>query len=207
MKKTESQGRNENRGSSLTYDRIHFMLISLVHDKLYRLFVNPYTLLYAAGIRVRQKVLEVGFGPGFFTIPAAKIVGEEGSICALDINPVAVETVRRKVKENKVSNVKVMLADANETGLPNNNFDVAFLFGVIQDFRDVGAVMREMHRVLKEKGVLSVQKSSRSERDLMDIVTKNHLFVFRDKSGGIFRFSKNASRELSASGKAACKRF
>jgi len=191
MKRTERRVRNEISGKSLTYDRIHFLMISVIHDKLFnRFFVNPYRLLYAAGVRPRQKVLEVGSGPGFFTIPAAKIVGEEGHVCALDINRVAVETLQRKIKENGVKNVDVILADASKTGLPENNFDAAFLFGVIHDFPDVAAVMREMHRVLRPKGVLSVQRSSRSERFLMDTITRDGLFVFEKKLNGIFKFNK-----------------
>jgi len=89
------------------YDRIHFKMISFVHDTLYGLFVNPYKLLNAAGLKPGQKVLEVGCGPGFFTIPAARIVGEKGRVYALDINPVAVETVRRKIKERGLKNVDV----------------------------------------------------------------------------------------------------
>ncbi len=187
----ESMNSVRNATSTSAYDRIHFLMISLVHDKLYSLFVNPYRLLYVAGIRTKQRVLEVGCGPGFFTIPAAKIVGKEGSVCALDINAVAVETVRRKVKENCLNNVKVLLADASKSRLHDNNFDVAFLFGVLHDFPDVDAVMREMHRVLKAKGILSVQRPSRSERDLIDIITGNGLFVFREKNDGIFRFNKS----------------
>ena len=192
MEKVESkENRNKTTAHSFAYDRIHLMMISLMHDKLYRLFVNPYRLLYAAGIKAGQKVLEVGFGPGFFTIPAAKIVGGRGTVCALDINRAAVETLLRKVKENHMNNVKVILADARETGLPHNTFDVAFLFGVIHDFPDVPAVMREMHRVLRPKGILSAQRSSRSERNLMDEITRDGLFAFKEKSDGIFKFSKN----------------
>jgi len=172
------------------YDKIHFRIISLVHDTLYGLFVNPYKLLYAAGLKPGQKVLEVGCGPGFFTIPAAKIVGEKGIVYALDINPVAVETVRHKIKENNLKNVQVLLADASKTGLPDKSVDVAFLFGVIHALDDVDAVMREMHRVLKAKGILSVQKSWWSEKRLLDTVTKNNLFSFREKINRVFKFEK-----------------
>jgi ubiquinone/menaquinone biosynthesis C-methylase UbiE len=184
------EARNKTSVHSFTYDRIHLMMISLMHDKLYRLFVNPYRLLYAAGIKAGQKALEIGFGPGFFTIPAAKIMGERGTVYALDINRAAVETMLHKVKQDRLSNVKVILADARETGLPDNTFDIAFLFGVIHDFPDVPAVMREMHRVLTPKGILSLQRSSRSERKLMDEITRNGLFAFREESDGILKFSK-----------------
>jgi ubiquinone/menaquinone biosynthesis C-methylase UbiE len=134
------------------YDRIHFSMISLVHDKLYRLLVDSFELLLAAGIRSGQRVLEVGCGPGSFTIPAAKMVGSAGSVCALDINPVAVQTVQRRVERSGLTNVEVVLADAVKSGLPGASFDLAFLFGVIHDFPDARGVIQEMHRVLKVKG-------------------------------------------------------
>ena len=173
------------------YDRIHFRMISFIHNTLYGLFVDPYKLLNAAGLKPGQKVLEVGCGPGFFTIPAAKIVGEKGKVYALDVNPVAVETVRRKIMENNLKNVKIMLADASETGLPDESIDVAFLFGVIHALKDVDAVMREMHRILKVKGILSVQKSWWSEKRLLDAVTKNNLFSFKEKNSRVFKFEKS----------------
>ncbi|RJS81182.1 class I SAM-dependent methyltransferase [Candidatus Bathyarchaeota archaeon] len=173
------------------YNRVHFRMMSFVHDTLYGLFLNPYKLLNAAGLKPGQKVLEVGCGPGFFTIPAAKIVGDKGKVYALDVNPVAVETVRRKIMENNLKNVKIMLADASETGLPDESIDVAFLFGVIHALKDVDAVMREMHRILKVKGILSVQKSWWSEKRLLDAVTKNNLFSFKEKNSRVFKFEKS----------------
>ncbi len=200
MKKTENpQKRNLEEGFIPTnkveklsvYNRIHFRMMSFVHDTLYGLFLNPYKLLNAAGLKPGQKVLEVGCGPGFFTIPAAKIVGDKGKVYALDVNPVAVETVRRKIMENNLKNVKIMLADASETGLPDESIDVAFLFGVIHALEDVDAVMREMHRILKVKGILSVQKSWWSEKRLLDAVTKNNLFSFKEKNSRVFKFEKS----------------
>jgi len=173
------------------YDRVHFRIISFVHDTLYSLFVNPYELLNAAGLKSGQKVLEVGCGPGFFTIPAAKIVGEKGKVYALDVNPVAVETVRRKIEEKNLENIEVILADASETGLPDESIDTAFLFGVVHALDDMDAVMWEMHRVLKAKGVLSIQKSWWSEKKLLDAVTKNGLFSFREKTKRVFKFEKS----------------
>ena len=200
MKKTENpQKRNLEEGFIPTnkveklsvYNKIHFRMMSFVHDTLYGLFLNPYKLLNAAGLKPGQKVLEVGCGPGFFTIPAAKIVGDKGKVYALDVNPVAVETVRRKIMENNLKNVKIMLADASETGLPDESIDVAFLFGVIHALKDVDAVMREMHRILKVKGILSVQKSWWSEKRLLDAVTKNNLFSFKEKNSRVFKFEKS----------------
>jgi ubiquinone/menaquinone biosynthesis C-methylase UbiE len=87
-------------------------------------------------------------------------------VCALDINPVAVENLRRKVRENRLNIVRVALADVRKTGLLANSFHVAFLFGVIHDFPDVGILIQEMHRVLKPKGLLPIQKSTIGSKTL-----------------------------------------
>jgi ubiquinone/menaquinone biosynthesis C-methylase UbiE len=171
------------------YDKLHFGIIRFVHETLYGLFVEPYRRLRAAGLRPGQKVLEVGCGPGFFTIPAARIVGDGGFVCALDFNPVAVEHVRRKVEKQRLKSIQVICADASKTGLPSESADVAFLFAVIHAFPDVGEVMKEMHRVLKTDGILSIQ-SRWSEKKLLDAVTANGLFHLREKTGGVFKFAK-----------------
>jgi ubiquinone/menaquinone biosynthesis C-methylase UbiE len=169
---------------------MHFGFIRFVHEILYGLFVNPYSRLSAAGLESGQIVLEVGCGPGFFTIPAARIVGDRGHVYAMDINPVAVEHVRRKIERQGLKNVEVARADASETGLADESVDVAFLFAVTHAFHDVGEVMKEMHRVLKTKGTLSIQ-SRWPERKLLDAVSADGLFYLREKTERVFKFQKD----------------
>ena len=90
-----------NNGSVSRYDsrmsNFAFRIISRMHDNPFLpLFRNPDKLLKAAGLKSGQKVLEVGCGPGFFTIPAAKIVGEEGFVYAVDVHPLAIRRVKAK---------------------------------------------------------------------------------------------------------------
>jgi len=173
------------------HDRMHFELIRFVHEILYGLFVNPFEKLSAAKLEQGQRILEVGCGPGYFTIPAAEIVGAKGYVIAIDINPAAVENVRRKGERQGMKNVNVILADATATDLPENSIDVAFLFGVIHAFPDLDRVLTEMHRALKPNGKLAIQ-SHRSEERLTDAVTSNGLFHFEEKNRGVTVFAKVA---------------
>ncbi len=175
--------------TSSTYERMHFGIIRVVHETLYGLFVNPDRILTQAGLKPGQQVLEVGCGPGFFTIPAAKIVGDAGRVHALDINPAAVQHVRRKIAEERLTNVDVTLANAVETGLPDEGVDAAFLFGVIHAFRRVNTVLLEMHRVLKKNGILSIQ-SRWPEKKLLEIVGEGGLFNLRQRAKGVYIFEK-----------------
>jgi ubiquinone/menaquinone biosynthesis C-methylase UbiE len=158
------------------YDRLHLKMISLVHDTLYGRFVDPHVWLNSAGLNEGMTVLEVGCGPGFFTIPAGKTVGTTGHLYALDINPAAIERVRRKAQLSELKNIEAFQADACKTGLPDQSIDLAFLFGIIHALKDLDTVLLEMHRVLNNDGILSVQRSRQSEQSLLSSFTEQGLF-------------------------------
>lgn len=141
-------------------------MMSFVHETLYGLFRDPYKALNAAGLEAGQRVLEVGCGPGFFTVPAARIVGEEGSVLALDVSPLAVEHVRQKIETEGVSNAKVILANAAQMDLPDQSFDLVFLFGFARPIGGMQKIWLEIHRLLKPEGVLSIEGRRRPPSEL-----------------------------------------
>jgi ubiquinone/menaquinone biosynthesis C-methylase UbiE len=182
---------NTNNQYVSRYDQLHFAMIRIVHETLYGIFVNPYRRLTQAGLRRGQRVLEVGCGPGFFTIPAAKIVGETGHVYALDINPAAVQYVSRKIVGSRLPNVEAKLADVTETRLGDESVDLAFLFGVMHAFKDVNKMLREMYRVLRPNGMLSIQ-SRAPEKELAETVDSSGLFTFKEGTSGVCVFEKKA---------------
>jgi len=168
---------------------MHFNFIRFVHETLYGLFVNPFEKLRAAGLERGEQVLEVGPGPGYFTIPAAEIVGDTGFVRAVDINPAAVGYLKHKIAKHGLKNVEATLADATSTGLPASSIDVAFLFGVIQAFPKLDELLNEMYRVLKTSGKLSIQ-SHRSTTNFAEAVTSSGLFRFQTEENGVKIFEK-----------------
>jgi len=137
-----------------------FRIISVMHDNpLLPIFRNPDKLLKAAGLKQGQKVLEVGCGPGFFTLPAAKIVGEEGFVYAVDVHPLAIERVKEKIMKEEIKHVTPLLANASDSGLPDRSIDLAFLFGLQYIAGGLGNVISELHRILKPGGVLSLNNA------------------------------------------------
>ena len=166
---------------------ISFRLMTLIHDNpLRRVLDNPTNTLQAAGIRPSQQVLEVGCGPGFFTIPAARIVGDGGCVHAIDLHPLAVRMVKEKLRKANLTNVKVAIADAAKTGLPAESIDVAFLFGVAHSL-PLDTVLPELYRVLKHGGILAVQTfSGRSLKK----VANGGLFTSTEKDGRVLKFQR-----------------
>jgi len=137
--------------------------------------------LSSAGLEPGQKVLEVGCGPGFFTVPAARIVGEEGSVLALDVNPLAVAHVHQKIDQAGVSNAQVILASAAQVNLPDQTVDLAFVFGLARPIGGLEAIWAELYRLLKPQGILSIEGR---------IHPPDRLFQFVARQGRIVQFKK-----------------
>ena len=167
-----------------------FRIISLMHDNpLLPYFRNPQRLLKAAGLKRGQKVLEVGCGPGFFTIPAAKIVGNEGFIYAVDVHPRAIERVKEKIEKEGIKNVKPILANASDTGLPDQSIDLAFIFGLLHVAGGLDDVISKVHCILKQGGVLSFEKTRGPEKRLIAEVERGG-FIYSGREARIFLFTK-----------------
>ena len=148
---------------------------------------NPYKILERAGLKSGQEVLEVGCGPGFFTIPAAHIVGEEGIVYAIDTHPLAIKRVKNKIKKAGIKNIKPIFANASETGLPDQSIDLAFLFGLPYIVGGLDRVLTELHRILQVGGTLSFAKTRGSKDKLITEVEKKG-FKYSEKRGRIFLF-------------------
>ena len=161
--------------------KTNFKMMSFIHETLYGLFRDPYKVLDGAGLTPGQDVLEVGCGPGFFTVPAARIVGESGSVLALDVNLVAVEHVQQKIEEAGATNARAIVANAGRTDLSDQSFDLAFVFGLARPIGDMAAMWAELDRLLKPQGVLSIEGRLRPP---------SQLFQFAGRGGRIARFRK-----------------
>jgi ubiquinone/menaquinone biosynthesis C-methylase UbiE len=167
------------------------MFISFIHDKMYGLFMNGEKMLLSAGLKEGDAVLEVGCGPGFFTLPATKIVGEKGFIYAIDINPFAIKKVDKKIQKTGVRNIKAMVVDVTQTTLEDESVDHTFFFGVIHSLMNIlDDTLKEMHRILKFEGTLVIQKSRKSTADIINLVTTKGMFKLLEEKKRILIFQK-----------------
>lgn len=171
--------------------KLAFKIMALIHDNpLRRKFYKVFSTLEDTGLKSGQTVLEVGCGPGFFTIPAAKIIGEQGKLYALDIHPLAIESTTLKIKKEKLTNTETVLADITNTNFSNNFFDLIFLFGVPRMIRNelfLNDLIKESYRILKPKGIISIKTTN---KEIVPKLEKNG-FVFQRDKNGIIIFNKS----------------
>jgi ubiquinone/menaquinone biosynthesis C-methylase UbiE len=162
--------------------RLSFAMIRFVHETMYVLLKDPVRPLEAAGLREGQTALEVGCGPGHFTLPAARLVGEAGRLIAIDVNPYAVKHVAKKLEESGATNATARLVDATATDFDDGSFDLAFVFGLPR-VRHGGfaALWPELHRVLRVDGTLAVEGRT---------PPPSRLFAEVSRSAGVTRYRR-----------------
>jgi len=156
---------------------------------LHRRFVDVRKPLEKAGIEEGQTVLDFGCGPGFYAIAAAKMVGAKGKVYALDIHPLAVQSVQKKAKKAGLTNITTILSD-RDTRLPDQSIDVALAYDMIHMVQDKQALARELYRVLKPNGVLSVIVGHIKVEGVLKILEQDGLFSLRDQQGRLIDLKK-----------------
>lgn len=100
-----------------------------------------------------ERVLDVACGTGIVARVAAKYVGSGGRVVGLDINP-AMLAIAGLLPPAPGAVVEWREASADAMPFPGATFDVVFCQLGLQYFPDRPAALREMHRVLVERGRL-----------------------------------------------------
>ena len=131
-----------------------FALGWLVDNPVRRRYMRP--LLDRVGIRPGETLLELGPGPGTFTLDAARRVGPQGRLIAVDVQPKMIALVDARVHDARLTNVETHVADACDMPLEDASVDRVFLVTVLPEIPDQVRALREIRRLLKPAGVLSV---------------------------------------------------
>jgi ubiquinone/menaquinone biosynthesis C-methylase UbiE len=167
---------------------IKILAVGMESKFRYRFF-SPLPILNGADIQPGQTVLEVGCGTGYFTIPAARLIGEQGCLVALDLLSDSVELVSKKVQSSNLKNVRVVKGDALDTGLDAESFDTVLLFGVIPaPMLPLSRLLSEMGRVLKAGGSLAVWPPIPGW--LPQAILQSGLFTLAGKRNGVHNFRR-----------------
>ena len=101
-------------------------------------------------------VLDIGCGPGRLTIPAARQVGPQGEVVAIDIQPGMLRRAQDKAKAANLTNIRFLQAAVGEGKLEHNHSDRALLVTVLGEIPDRHAALKEIFDALKPGGILSV---------------------------------------------------
>jgi len=134
-------------------------------------------LLRQLGIREGQTVLDFGCGSGTYTIPAAKIVGKQGSVYALEKDREALNELMQKATSAGLENLERMETSGEvDIELEDESADAVFLFDVFHSFFFPQAdarrkLLEEIYRIMKPSAFVSISVWAR----LLDLETEEEI--------------------------------
>lgn len=168
---------------------LHFRLMAFcfaIRDLVRR----PMDVLTSLPLMPGQVVLDFGCGPGSYSIAAAELVGPEGRVYAVDLNPVAIRSVTRRAAGRGLANLTGICTDGG-TRLDDSSVDVVLLYDTLHALTGAAAVVKELHRVLKSDGLLSVSDHHSTDREIVDELTGEALFAVIGRNGPTISFRRS----------------
>ncbi len=125
---------------------------------------DPPRFLARLGVHAGQAVLDLGSGPGFWTMPLAGIVGPTGRVWALDVSQELLEALASR---NPPPQVHPLRTELPKIALPDHSVDLAWMAFVFHEVEPPEELARELRRVIKLAGrvlVLDWRPDGQSEK-------------------------------------------
>jgi len=101
------------------------------------------------GVVPGAHVADIGAGSGWFAVRAAKRVGADGVVYAADINPEAVAYINRRVEQEKINNLRTVLASADDPKLPADSLDCVLLLKTYHEVAHPVLLLENLRKSLR----------------------------------------------------------
>lgn len=150
-------------------------------NKLRRWLQNP-GIIVRPYLNKGTTVLDVGCGPGFFTIDMAKCVGKTGTVIAADLQKGMLEKIKRKINGTEIED-NIVLHQCGEKNIGiEEPIDFALAFYMVHETPDVNNFFEEVHSILKDGGKLLVVEpkfhvSGKAFKETISIAVKHGLKI------------------------------
>lgn len=103
-----------------------------------------------------NSVLEVATGDGQFAVWLNELVGDEGSVTAVDISRYWLREAQQNVRQADADDVELEQADATKLPYDDNSFDFVWCAQSLYSLPRMSACLAEMRRVLNPGGYLAI---------------------------------------------------
>jgi cyclopropane fatty-acyl-phospholipid synthase-like methyltransferase len=110
------------------------------------------TLLTALDIKAGDTVCDLGCGNGFYTLKLASLVGDQGTVLAVDIQQEMLGLLRARAESAAILNIRPILSTVDDPHLPTQQVDLLLLVDVYHELSHPAAMLQAIHSSLKPSG-------------------------------------------------------
>lgn len=108
------------------------------------------------GIRPGSNVADVGAGSGWFTVRAARRVGEGGIVYAVEINRDYLKHIAERAAREKLSNVRTVEGKEDDPSLPAESVDAVLLLKTYHEISRPVPLLRSLRRAMRAGALLGI---------------------------------------------------
>ena len=155
------------------------------------------------GVKRGFSVVDFGSGHGHYAIPAAKIVSTEGKVYVIEKDKNTLKQLIQAAEKEGLSNVIIPISPKQEnslkTDLDDEIMDFALIYDVLHYFskNEREEIYREIHRVLKDGGILSVYpKHNKNDWPLWNLADVDLEVIIKEITEMKFNFKRKENVEL-----------
>ncbi|MGQ9475279.1 MAG: methyltransferase domain-containing protein [Actinomycetota bacterium] len=123
-------------------------------------------VLSRAGLRPGATVVDLGCGLGLLSLEAARLVGPEGKVYAVDADRRALRSLRESALGSGLANLVPFNAELPDLPLPDEEADAVVARSALSYVEDRPRALRECFRVLRPGGRLSFCEPVLAEEEL-----------------------------------------
>ncbi|HVQ60624.1 MAG TPA: class I SAM-dependent methyltransferase, partial [Burkholderiales bacterium] len=110
---------------------------------------KPESVLAELGLKPGMIVADVGAGSGYYSSRMAELVGPNGMVYAVDVQPEMLDILRLQMKQRRVSNVKPILGTETDPRLPAGTLDLALMVDVYHELEYPYEMLAAIVKALK----------------------------------------------------------
>ena len=108
------------------------------------------------GIKPGTSVADIGAGSGWFTVRAARRVGKDDVVYAVEINRNYVRHIKNRAKKEKLLNIRTVLGKADDPLLPPASVDVVMLLKTYHEVGKPVALLRKLRAAMRPGARLAI---------------------------------------------------
>lgn len=113
---------------------------------------RPQLVIDALGIKPGQTIADLGAGSGYYSFRIAPLVGERGTVLAIDVEPRMLRIISERARRDGVKNVTTVLGTPSDPNLEPNSVDLLFMVDVYHELEFPFEVMTKVREALKPGG-------------------------------------------------------
>lgn len=108
------------------------------------------------GIKPGTNVADIGAGSGWFTVRAARRVGKDDRVYAVEINRRYVRHIQNRAKKERLPNIRTILGKSDDPLLPPSSVDVVLLLKTYHEVAKPVALLRKLRDAMKPGARLGI---------------------------------------------------